>query len=397
MHRTVFLIAAVCIAMPMIATCASDKKIFCYFASWSVYRPGKGNFDISEDIDPFLCTHLVYAFVGLKNNEVNVLDPWGDLPPNYLGGGRNGFGKFNDLRKKNPNLKTLVAIGGWNEGSKQYSSMANNAKYREHFAADAAKFVIKHGFNGMSLDWEYPAQNGGAPEDVVNYIELLKILRIHFNKNKLILSAAVAPTEYSASLSYNISQMVKYLNYVHLMTYDFHTSSEQKTNLHAPLYPGSEEPSNHKQANVQASVKYWLSQGCPKEKLIMGIPTYGRSFTLCDPAKNSIGADACGPGDAGPYTRQPGMLGYNEICKLLHQPGQSWDAKYEYEREFQYASSQSQWISYESFLTVKPKGAFINKFNLGGAMVYSIDTDDFKGTCYGKYSILTDLNKTIRN
>lgn len=188
--------------------------------------------------------------MGLENNEVKVLDPWGDLPPNYPGGGKNGFGKFNELRKRNPYLKTLVAIGGWNEGSTKYSNMAKNATCREHFAADAANFVIKHGFDGMSLDWEYPAQNGGAPEDVVNYIELLKILRTHFNKNNLILSAAVAPTEDSASKSYNISQMVKYLDYVNLMIYDLHTSDEQKTNLHAPLYPGDDEPQYHKQANA---------------------------------------------------------------------------------------------------------------------------------------------------
>ncbi|KAK0089446.1 hypothetical protein PV325_007399 [Microctonus aethiopoides] len=360
-----------------------------------IYRPGNGNIDISKDIDPFFCTHLVYAFVGLKNNSVKVLDPWGDLPPNYPGGGLNGFGKFNELRKKNPYLKTLVAIGGWNEGSTQYSNMAKNAKYRKHFAADAANFVVKHGFDGMSLDWEYPAQNGGAPEDVVNYIKLLKILRTHFNKKNLILSAAVAPTESSASISYNISQMVEYLDYVNLMTYDLHTSHEKKTNLHAPLYPGDDEPQDHKQANAKASVEYWLSQGCPKNKLILGIPLYGRSLTLCDPTKTFIGADACGPGEGGPYTREPGLLGLNEICELIDST--LWKDHYERDRIFHYMSYQSQWISYEGLSSIEEKGRFINKLDLGGAMVYSIDIDNIKGNCGIRYPLLTTLNNTIRN
>lgn len=94
------------------------EKIVCYFGSWSVYRPENGRFDIA-DINPQLCTHLIYTFVGLsEDGNIRVLDSWQDLPDNY---GKNGFGRFNALREKNPRLKTLIAIGGWNEGSRKYS------------------------------------------------------------------------------------------------------------------------------------------------------------------------------------------------------------------------------------------------------------------------------------
>lgn len=61
------------------------------------------------------------------------------------------------------------------------------------------------------------------------------------------------------------------------------------------------------------AVRYWLSNGVPSEKLILGMPVYGRNFRLQDPKNNGLGASVSGNGMAGEYTMQPGMLGYNEV------------------------------------------------------------------------------------
>ena len=92
-----------------------NKAVMCYFGSWSVYRPGNGKFDV-EDIDPFACTHLVFGFAGLDafTNEIIALDPYNELEENW---GRGAFKRFTGLKKINPNLVTLLAIGGWNEGA----------------------------------------------------------------------------------------------------------------------------------------------------------------------------------------------------------------------------------------------------------------------------------------
>lgn len=51
----------------------------CYYGSWSVYRPGRGKFRV-EDIDPNICTHIVYAFGGIEETgKVKALDPWNDI------------------------------------------------------------------------------------------------------------------------------------------------------------------------------------------------------------------------------------------------------------------------------------------------------------------------------
>ena len=58
---------------------------------------------------------------------------------------------------------------------------------------------------------------------------------------------------------------------------------------------------------------YLVSRGCPKHKLVIGIPTYARTFTLRSSADTSLGAPASGGGAAGTYTREEGFLSYYEV------------------------------------------------------------------------------------
>ena len=60
-------------------TVCISGRIVCYFESWATYRPGNGKFDV-ELIDPNLCTHIIYSFVGINSNaEVILLDSWNDI------------------------------------------------------------------------------------------------------------------------------------------------------------------------------------------------------------------------------------------------------------------------------------------------------------------------------
>lgn len=95
----------------------AKKKIVCYWASWSFYRTGAGNYKISN-INPNLCTHYIYTFTGLDiDSKISSLDQNLDLT-------NGGFKHFVNLKQKstlNPKPKMILAIGGWNEGSLKYS------------------------------------------------------------------------------------------------------------------------------------------------------------------------------------------------------------------------------------------------------------------------------------
>jgi chitinase len=68
-------------------------------------------------------------------------------------------------------------------------------------------------------------------------------------------------------------------------------------------------------------LNYWLERGAKRQNTVLGLATYGRSFTLADPLLNKVNSPSIGPGMAGPYTNRPGVIGFNEVFnsnKLLH-------------------------------------------------------------------------------
>lgn len=71
-----------------------------------------------------------------------------------------------------------------------------------------------------------------------NFVKLLQELRPEFDKHKLLLTAAVAAAEPSASLSYDIPAISKYLDFINVMTYDLYGPWDKTTGLNAPLYSG---------------------------------------------------------------------------------------------------------------------------------------------------------------
>ena len=140
-----------------ITTDAHDKKVVCYWGTWSHYRPNDGQFRV-DNINPHLCTHLVYSFAGLVDSEIESLDKWLDLGNEKPGSGLKNFQRTVELKKVNPNLKVTIAIGGWNQGSQKYSEMARDADSRKKFVKSVLKMLREYGFDGLDLDWEYPGE-----------------------------------------------------------------------------------------------------------------------------------------------------------------------------------------------------------------------------------------------
>ncbi|CAG0900059.1 unnamed protein product [Darwinula stevensoni] len=296
----------------------SGKLFVCYYGSWAVYRPGDGKFDV-EHIDPNLCTHLVFGFAGLgDDNRIKVLDPWNELVDEW-GSGKAAFRRFNALKNINPSLKTILAVGGWNEGSVKYSQMAADPAKRATFVASCVQLLKEHGFDGLDMDWEYPANRGGTPEDKANFVQLLRDLKAAFAPQGLLLTAAVSAGKGTIDTAYDVPGMAQALDIISVMVYDMHGAWETFTHHNAPLYAHPNDQSGEtKYFNANFSMNYWISLGAPRSKLVMGMPIYGRGFTLSNPAQNGFYADAPQAGIQGPYTREPGILGFNEVTSFAY-------------------------------------------------------------------------------
>lgn len=70
----------------------------------------------------------------------------------------------------------MLAIGGWNEGSTRFSPLVANAERRKQLVKNAVKFLRQNHFDGLDLDWEYPAfRDGGKARDKDNYALFVKV------------------------------------------------------------------------------------------------------------------------------------------------------------------------------------------------------------------------------
>ena len=142
-------------------------------------------------------------------------------------------------------------------------------------------------------------------------------------------------------------------------------------------------------------MNHWLSLGAPKSKLVVGIPTYGRSWTLSSSASNGLGAQGFSGGQPGPYTGASGFLGYNEICLYIKNNG--WSVVKDPTKKMgPYAIKNNQWVGYDDPETAGIKAKYIMDNDLGGAMFWDLSTDDFDNNCGdGKYPIISTVNRVL--
>ncbi|XP_068946484.1 chitinase-3-like protein 2 isoform X1 [Petaurus breviceps papuanus] len=302
-----------------------------------------------------------------------------------------------DLKKRNRNLKTLLAIGGAKFGSKGFHPMVESSESRSTFIKSVIPLLRYNGFDGLDVDWIYPELN-----EKPFFTSLIHELADAFQKeakkptDKLILSAGVAAGRQIIDNSYDIKNLAKDVDFINLLSFDFHGSWDNPlvTGHHSPLKKGTQDQRNSAYYNVDYAVNYWKSQGMPEEKIIMGIPTYGRSFTLSTPSPNpGVGAPASAPGTPGQFTAEAGFLAYYEVCQFL----QGATVKRIPEQQVPYAVKGNQWVGFDDEESVETKVKYLKNSKLGGAMIWSLDLDDFTGQfCKkGSFPLLQAIKRTL--
>jgi len=238
----------------------------------------------TETIAAEKLTHINYAFVNVKNNRA-VLDNEKTDTVN--------FRKLNLLKKKNPDLKLLISIGGWS-WSENFSNAVLTDTARKAFAASAVAIIRQYQLDGVDIDWEYPGMPGEEgniyrPEDKQNFTSMFQALRAELDilqkqtgKKKLLTTAVGGFTKFLDHTEMGKAQV--YLDYVNLMTYDLYSSefAAHHTNLYGSKL-------NKTQNSADTAVKAYIAAGVPAGKLVMGIAFYGRNFQLANNATQGLG------------------------------------------------------------------------------------------------------------
>jgi len=102
-------------------------KISCYFANWAAKRHDNISRLTPEDIDPFLCTHINFAFA--KVLESLTLAPYEeDDIKGWTANSKGMYERILNLKETNPDLRVILSVGGWKHASRGFNEVSKNAK-----------------------------------------------------------------------------------------------------------------------------------------------------------------------------------------------------------------------------------------------------------------------------
>jgi chitinase len=198
---------------------------------------------------------------------------------------------LNLAKRRNRNLKVLLSIGGWTytNTNKHFDGPASTPQGRKRFADSCVELIKDLGFDGIDLDWEYP-QNTDQGEQLLLLIqEIRKAMNEYENtlsqggygdKPHFIISIA-APAGKSNYQNLPLGKLGAELDFINLMGYDFAGGWDNYAGHQANLLASASCP-ECTPFNIHSVIDDYIVAGVPPEKIVLGMPLYGRAFTNTD-------------------------------------------------------------------------------------------------------------------
>ena len=336
---------------------ADNHRVVAYVTGWE--NNWGEHFEKAHQI-----THINYAFANIKDDRV------------VEGGTKDGpdLKKLNELKKVNPKLKILISVGGWS-WSGGFSDAVLTHESREIFATSAIDYMLRHKIDGIDLDWEYPglpgAGNTHRPEDKENFTAILKLLRTKLDsiggkdQHFLLTIASAASQRYLDHTEMDIAH--QYLDFVNIMTYDYYTGGSPITGHHSNLFP-SGNTNDRTSMSSSLAVEQHIKAGVPVEKIVLGVPFYGR-YWIGTKAENN-----------GLYQLSDGKRGSYSFKKIAAEMQDKdgfkmyWDSTSM--APYLWRGEDGQFVTYENERSLQFKVDYVKKNNLGGIMFWQFNADN---------------------
>jgi chitinase len=309
-----------------------------FFANWDRYARGY----FVDQIPAGRLNVLDYAFAApTAQGTCRLSDAWSDyeaptpaetsvdgVADDSADPGQHLFGNFNQLRKlkaRHPDLRIVMSLGGWTL-SKYFSDVAATDASRRAFAASCVDLLLAGDlpsdpstiwppqaggpgaaaglFDGIDVDWEYPGIDPGngadhSPADRHNATLLLQELRRQLDAygaahgRDYLLTVDLPAGNVNSSGSWELPQVAATVDWINLLTFDFHGSWDALTDFNSPFSLDGKAPQVGGGAVQQTwstagTVDYYLANGVPADKLVVGVPFYGKRYVGVPAANDGL-------------------------------------------------------------------------------------------------------------
>jgi chitinase len=314
-----------------------NKVVMGYYASWK-----------AAELDHTMIayrhlTHIAHAFAWP--------DPSGNLvvPPRFL------YPELN-AAAHTAGVKMILSLGGWGNCA-GFPGMSATAETRSRFIGRVLDFCEANGYDGVDIDWEFVANE----EEKANFTLLIEALAAALkSRTPPLLLTMAAPYRNFHGRWIDFERLAGDLDYIGFMTYGYHGAWSGHSGPNAPLYPAGGDACG----SVDETFAYARSRGVPAEKLLVGLPFFGKSFD-------------CG-GWGLPF-RASKSLSYADIMAL---PPADWSRTWDGEALVPYMRRRdgSMVISFDDMSSVGLKCQYVKDKRSAGVIIWELAGDRRSGT-----------------
>ncbi|KAB1211825.1 Chitinase-3-like protein 2 [Morella rubra] len=235
------------------------------------------------NIDSRNFTHLFCAFAELDPNTYEVTFPTATM---------HEFQTFTQtVQRKNPDVKTLLSIGGPTSNPATFAAMASRESNRTSFITSSIELATTNNFHGLDLSWLYP-----STEDESRYFRALlsewhnAILNVAdiTDDEPLLLTAQVfcSPNRDPHS----VRAICRNLDWINVLPYNFHSPDK----LPNQIGGNAPSPSIEKNPSGEAGVNAWIEAGLDSQKVVLGLAFVGYAWLPSRVCKLTTGGTGSG-------------------------------------------------------------------------------------------------------
>ena len=319
------------------------QKAVGYYAYWYKWAYP------ADKIDYKNLTHINHSFIS-PEKDGSLLIPDSLIYPELI------------QNAHNAGVKVLISVGGADSATTAaFTEMSSNPDIRTKFVNNLFDFVIQNNYDGVDIDWEFPADE--IEKNVLTTL-IAEIRQAFSVVNKVMyLTVAVTPNDFYGKY-YDYDNFIGNVDWVNLMVYNIHGSWSTHAGHNAPLFMNPNDPDNV--GSVDEGFNYLnVVRKVPKEKIVLGVPFFGKEFYA-----------------SGLFASQTDTvtdLIYSDIYPLLNNP--DWDYFWDNVSEVPYLlnKDRTKFVTFDDTTSIRLKCEYVKNKNLAGIMIWALGYDYVNG------------------